>query len=121
MMTTLELLSLLKERGIEVWADAGALRFSAPKGAMTAELKQQLTDRKAEPPKQVPSWIRLPLRVGKLPGPSAAQSPLVDPAIKVLTKCTTPTLARPPMPPGLGLWLFARVTLAMLITPLLWL
>ncbi|MEI2770895.1 MAG: amino acid adenylation domain-containing protein [Candidatus Competibacter sp.] len=48
MMTTLELLSLLKERGIEVWADAGALRFSAPKGAMTAELKQQLTDRKAE-------------------------------------------------------------------------
>ena len=47
-MTTLELLSFLKERNIEVWADAGALRFSAPKGAMTAELKQQLTDRKAE-------------------------------------------------------------------------
>ncbi|MBK8183201.1 MAG: amino acid adenylation domain-containing protein [Candidatus Competibacteraceae bacterium] len=48
MMTTLELLSFLKERGVEVWADTGALRFSAPKGAMTAELKQQLTDRKAE-------------------------------------------------------------------------
>jgi acyl carrier protein len=48
MMTVLELLAYLKERCIEVWADAGALRFSAPKGAMTAELKQQLTDRKAE-------------------------------------------------------------------------
>lgn len=47
-MTTLELLALLKERNIEVWADAGALRFSAPKGAMTVELKRQLTERKAE-------------------------------------------------------------------------
>lgn len=47
-MTVLELLAYLKERCIEVWADAGVLRFSAPKGAMTAELKQQLTDRKAE-------------------------------------------------------------------------
>ncbi len=47
-MTTLEFLAFLKERDVEVWADAGALRFSAAKGAMTAELKQQLTERKAE-------------------------------------------------------------------------
>lgn len=48
MTTTLELLALLKERCIEVWPEDGALRFSAPKGVMTAEIKQQLVEKKPE-------------------------------------------------------------------------
>lgn len=67
MMTTLEFLAFLKERDVDVWADAGALRFSAPKGAMTAELKQQLTERKAE----------LLAFLGKLRSEQAAASEIV--------------------------------------------
>ncbi len=48
MMTSVEFLAFLKERDIDVWAEEGRLKFSAPKGAMTAEIKGQLVERRTE-------------------------------------------------------------------------
>lgn len=47
-MTTSELLSRLQEQGIRLWRENAELRFSAPKGAMTPELKDAIRERKSE-------------------------------------------------------------------------
>ena len=47
-MAIFEFLSLLNNLDIKIWIEDGQLRFRAPKGAMTDELKQQIKERKAE-------------------------------------------------------------------------
>lgn len=47
-MTILEFASHLRTRDIKLWAEGEQLRFSAPKGALTPELRSELTARKAE-------------------------------------------------------------------------
>ncbi|HYG62211.1 MAG TPA: condensation domain-containing protein [Thermoanaerobaculia bacterium] len=47
-MTTLQFLGRLRELGIKVWAEGERLRFSAPQGALTPELKAELAERKQE-------------------------------------------------------------------------
>lgn len=47
-MSLVALLSELKARGVTIASDAGQLRVSAPKGAMTPELQSQLRERKDE-------------------------------------------------------------------------
>ncbi|MDD1437320.1 condensation domain-containing protein [Dolichospermum sp. ST_sed10] len=47
-MAIFEFLSLLNNLDIKIWLEDGQLRFRAPKGAMTDELKQQIKERKAE-------------------------------------------------------------------------
>jgi amino acid adenylation domain-containing protein len=42
------LLEDLKQRGVELWVEADKLRFRAPQGALTPELRDVLTARKAE-------------------------------------------------------------------------
>ena len=46
--TTAELVDTLRKRGVELWAEGGRLRFRAPHGALTPELKERLRDAKAE-------------------------------------------------------------------------
>jgi len=47
-MTAVELLGLLNKQGISLSADGGDLRISAPKGALTEELRHELVQHKAE-------------------------------------------------------------------------
>ena len=47
-MKTSELLAQLKSLSVRVWAEGDELRCSAPKGALSAELKHELSARKAE-------------------------------------------------------------------------
>src|SRR5919205_282196 len=47
-MTTLELLSYLRSREIRIWLEGEQLRYSAPKGALSPELRAELSARKAE-------------------------------------------------------------------------
>ncbi|MCF4968894.1 non-ribosomal peptide synthetase [Nostoc sp. CMAA1605] len=47
-MAIFEFLSLLNTLDIKIWIEDAQLRYRAPKGAMTAEIKQQLKERKAE-------------------------------------------------------------------------
>ncbi|HEV2704610.1 MAG TPA: amino acid adenylation domain-containing protein [Pyrinomonadaceae bacterium] len=47
-MTARELLSLLRGRGVSLWLEGESLRYSAPKGAFTSELRAQVAERKAE-------------------------------------------------------------------------
>ena len=47
-MTTSEFLSDLRHKGIRLWAEGDKLRFSAPKGALTEEIRAELVERKAE-------------------------------------------------------------------------
>ncbi|MEM7583893.1 MAG: amino acid adenylation domain-containing protein [Acidobacteriota bacterium] len=47
-LTTVQLLAYLQERDVEVWNEDDRLRFSAPKGAMTGELRAELKRRKEE-------------------------------------------------------------------------
>jgi amino acid adenylation domain-containing protein len=47
-MTANELLSKLRNLDIKIWADNGQLFCNAPKGAMTAELRAEISERKAE-------------------------------------------------------------------------
>ncbi|HEU4325741.1 MAG TPA: condensation domain-containing protein, partial [Roseiflexaceae bacterium] len=47
-MTTLELLARLRELGIKLWTEGDRLRFQAPKGALTPELRDALVEHKAE-------------------------------------------------------------------------
>ena len=47
-MTTLELLSNLISKDIEIWADGDRLRYNAPKGALTPDLRKELAARKSE-------------------------------------------------------------------------
>ena len=47
-MTLLELLTTLRARDIHVWADGERLRYSAPSGALTAEIREELTTHKAD-------------------------------------------------------------------------
>src|SRR4051794_33866134 len=42
------LLTDLRKRDVRLWLDEGRLRLSAPKGSLSPELQQQLTQRKAE-------------------------------------------------------------------------
>ncbi|MBW2254792.1 MAG: amino acid adenylation domain-containing protein, partial [Deltaproteobacteria bacterium] len=43
-----ELIQTLTSRGVRLWEEGGDLRFSAPKGAVTPELKGEMGQRKAE-------------------------------------------------------------------------
>ena len=47
-MKTREFLSYLEEQDIQVWADGDRLRYSAPEGGLTPELRTELVRRKAE-------------------------------------------------------------------------
>lgn len=47
-MKTRDFLMLLRDRDIQVWADDDRLRCNAPTGALTAELRQELRQRKGE-------------------------------------------------------------------------
>ncbi len=47
-MSAWQLLSELDRRGISIWADGGDLRFRAPKGALTPQLRSRLKDGKNE-------------------------------------------------------------------------
>jgi amino acid adenylation domain-containing protein len=47
-MTTVEFLARLHARDVRVWVDGDNLRCRAPKGALTAELRDQLAERKGE-------------------------------------------------------------------------
>ncbi len=47
-MTTEELTETLSTRGITLFLEGGALRFRAPKGALTADLKQHVADHRGE-------------------------------------------------------------------------
>ena len=47
-MTTNELLTRLQKLGVRLWAEGGELKVSAPKGVLTAELRDALKAKKAE-------------------------------------------------------------------------
>ena len=47
-MTTAELLRATRERGIELHAVGDGVRYRAPRGALTDDLRRALTARKAE-------------------------------------------------------------------------
>ncbi|MEH1861773.1 MAG: amino acid adenylation domain-containing protein [Nostoc sp.] len=47
-MTTVEFLSRLQNAGVKIWIDSDKLGYRAPKGVMTADLKQKLVERKTE-------------------------------------------------------------------------
>lgn len=47
-MTVYELMSRLGAAGIRLWVEDGQLKFKAPKGALTPELKQNLIDNKTD-------------------------------------------------------------------------
>lgn len=47
-MTAVELLTKLQEKEIQLWAEEDKLKFSAPKGALTPDLRSELVEHKAE-------------------------------------------------------------------------
>ena len=47
-MTVVELTATLSSRGITLFLDGDALRFRAPKGALTEDLKQRIAEQRAE-------------------------------------------------------------------------
>lgn len=47
-MSLLDLLSQLRARNIKLWTDSGKLRYSAPPGALTPELREKLSQQKVE-------------------------------------------------------------------------
>ncbi len=47
-LTTVQFLSRLRSLEIRVWAEGEKLRFTAPQGALTPELRSELAERKAE-------------------------------------------------------------------------
>ncbi|MGH7803322.1 MAG: hypothetical protein ACREQJ_03165, partial [Candidatus Binatia bacterium] len=47
-MTAQEVLTLLRERDVALWADGAQLHFSAPPGAITAEIRAELGRLKTE-------------------------------------------------------------------------
>ena len=47
-MSTLEFLSRLREQEIKVWAEGDRLRYSAPEGRLTPELRAEMVRRKGE-------------------------------------------------------------------------
>ena len=47
-MTAFELLSNLSSKDIEIWADGDRLRYNAPKGALTPDLRKELAAHKSE-------------------------------------------------------------------------
>jgi Ser/Thr protein kinase RdoA (MazF antagonist) len=46
--TTVQVLALLRERGVKLWAEGEKLRYSAPPGALSAELLAEIKERKTE-------------------------------------------------------------------------
>ncbi|MGL3208290.1 hypothetical protein [Bradyrhizobium sp. BR 1433] len=53
-METATLLSVLRERNVRVWVEGDRLKCSAPAGALDAELRATLADRKQE----LLAWLR---------------------------------------------------------------
>jgi amino acid adenylation domain-containing protein/non-ribosomal peptide synthase protein (TIGR01720 family) len=47
-MTAIEFLSYLRAKDVKLWADGDRLRYSAPNGLMTADLRAQIVDRKSD-------------------------------------------------------------------------
>jgi len=47
-VTTIEFLSYLRRCNVKVWVEGEQLRYGAPKGALTAELRSELVARKGE-------------------------------------------------------------------------
>jgi amino acid adenylation domain-containing protein len=69
--SVVQLLSGLRDRGVKIWAEGEKLRFTAPQGALTPELKAELAERKAE--------ILAFLRQGQAPAPAAGPVPRARP------------------------------------------
>jgi amino acid adenylation domain-containing protein/non-ribosomal peptide synthase protein (TIGR01720 family) len=67
-MTTLELLSKLRSKDIQIWADGDRLRCNAPKGVLTPDLRKELAAHKSailallRKADDVPSSAALPLK-----------------------------------------------------------
>jgi acetylornithine/succinyldiaminopimelate/putrescine aminotransferase/predicted amino acid dehydrogenase len=53
-MTIAALLADLRQRGVELWAEGGQLRYSAPKGTLTPAVRSKLVEQKVE----VLAWLR---------------------------------------------------------------
>jgi amino acid adenylation domain-containing protein len=75
-MTTVEFLAHVRGQNIRLWAEGDTLRLRAPKGAVTAELRDELTARKAEilallrasdPPRRAVVPLERVSRDGELP------------------------------------------------------
>ncbi len=47
-MSVMELLKRLRERGIRLWAEGDRLRYNAPQGALSDDLRRELAERKGE-------------------------------------------------------------------------
>ena len=47
-MSVVELLTRLRQLDVRIWSEAGSLRYSAPSGALTPELREQVARSKAE-------------------------------------------------------------------------
>ena len=47
-MTTIQFLSHLRSKDIRVWPEGDTLRYDAPPGALTPDLRQELLERKQE-------------------------------------------------------------------------
>src|SRR5689334_6176964 len=47
-MSITDLIADLSQRGVRLWLDGEQLRFKAPQGTLTSELKSQLAERKVE-------------------------------------------------------------------------
>ena len=70
-MTVEELTATLSSRGITLFLDGDALRFRAPKGALTEDLKQRIAEQRAEIVGRLQkqghqcaeyAWCKVPLR-----------------------------------------------------------
>jgi amino acid adenylation domain-containing protein len=68
-VTTVELLSHLRELGVSVWAEGERLRVNAPAGVLTAALREQMSERKAE-------ILGFLARVARSAGPAPVAPPL---------------------------------------------
>ncbi len=64
-----ELLARLRAAGIELWADGEHLRYRAPTGALTAELREELTSQKAA----LLAWLKGATTHALRPAPGAAR------------------------------------------------
>lgn len=93
-MNTSELITTLKNKGIQLWADGDKLRINAPKGTLTAQLKDRVTAYKADileslrnqsgetcsADKTTASGLSL-RTIGQLIGGGKGAAPVVDPLV----------------------------------------
>jgi len=70
-LTAAEVLQQLAQRDVEVWAEGDRLRYRAPAGQLSADLKELLARRKSE----LLAWLR-----ERQPAPAGASVPRITPA-----------------------------------------